>query len=65
MAKEKIKKIVGKGKKLSKQDLANNQKIVKETENYVDNVFVKPKGETKATKVKEYIDDIFRKPKNG
>jgi hypothetical protein len=63
MAKEKIKKIVGKGKKLSKQDLANNQKIVKETENYVDNV--KPKGETKAAKVKEYIDDIFRKPKNG
>jgi hypothetical protein len=65
MAKEKIKKIVSKGKKLSKQDLANNQKIIEETENYVDNVFVKPKGETKATKVKEYIDDIFRKPKNG
>lgn len=65
MAKEKIKKIVGKGKKLSKKDLANNQKIVEDTEGYVDNVFVKPKGETKAAKAKEYIDDIFRKPKNG
>jgi len=65
MAKEKIKKIVSKGKKLSKKDLANNQKIVEQTEGYVDNVFVKPKGETKTAKAKEYIDDIFRKPKNG
>jgi hypothetical protein len=65
MDKKKIKKIVSKGKKLSKKDLANNQKIVEETEGYVDNVFVKPKDETKTSKVKEYIDDIFRKPKNG
>jgi len=65
MDKKKVKKIVGKGKKLSKKDLANNQKIVEDTEGYVDNVFVKPKAETKTAKVKEYIDDIFRKPKNG
>jgi hypothetical protein len=65
MHKKKIKKIVSKRKKLSKKDLANNQKIVEETEGYVDNVFVKPKDKTKTSKVKEYIDDIFRKPKNG
>jgi hypothetical protein len=65
MGKKKIKKIVGKVKKLSKKDLANNQKIVEETEGYVDDIFRKPKGKTKTAKVKEYVDDIFRRPKNG
>jgi hypothetical protein len=84
MAKGKIKKVIARKKTVSKDDIAItnaiNNKLIEQTEGYVDNVFVKPetdnidiaiknaiadKNEKKATKVKQYIDDVFKKPKNG
>ena len=69
MDKKKVKKIINRKKTVSKDDIAItnaiNNKIVEETKGYVDNVFVKPEGTKKTTKVKQYIDDFLRKPKNG
>ena len=84
MAKGKIKKVIARKKTASKDDIAItnaiNNKLIEQTEGYVDNVFVKPESDNidiafknalannnakKDSKVKQYIDDVFRKPKNG